>query len=356
MNKQPWVSVIVPVYNARKYLEQCLQSLADQTAENFEVICVDDGSSDDSVEIIRGFMQRDKRFSLLQQKNQYAGIARNNGIEHAKGEYLLFLDADDFFHPELIAKTYAQAKKTDADVVIFGAKTYDMERDAMVNTPYLMRHKLIPAKEVFSHKDVPDYFLQMTNSCPWLQLYRKQYILDEGIRFQGLPNTNDAYFVIVALCCAKRMSAVKEDLVYYRVNTGVSTQDKKYRNPTCFLTAYLAIYKELNRRGIYKELEQSFASKVVMSCAHHIRTTVNPQALQEVYEAICGPELAATGVFNHPCSYYFDPEKARLVLSVPAALEVFKNRSAKQADVRVLAQRDRQRCRLLCLWSATHPI
>ena len=338
MNKQPWVSVIVPVYNAQKYLEQCLQSLADQTAENFEVICVDDGSTDASVELIRGFMQRDERFSLIQQKNQYAGVARNNGIEHAKGEYLLFLDADDFFHPELIAKAYAQAKKTDADVVLFGAKTYDMERDALINTPYLMRHKLIPAKEVFSHKDVPEYFLQMTNSCPWLQLYRKQYILDEGIRFQALPNTNDAFFVIVALSCAKRMSAVKEDLVYYRINTGVSTQDKKYRNPTCFLTAYLAIYRELNRRGIYKELEQSFASKVVMSCAHHIRSTVNPQALSEVYEAICGEELAATGVFSHPCSYYFDPNKAKLVLSVPAAMKVFKKRSADQESIRILAQ------------------
>lgn len=338
MSKQPCVSVIVPVYNAQKYLEQCLQSLADQTMADFEVICVDDGSTDSSVEMIRGFMQRDARFTLVQQKNQYAGIARNNGIAHAKGEYLLFLDADDFFHPELMARTYAQAKKTDADVVLFGAKTYDMERDAMINTPYLMRQKLLPAKEVFSHRDVPDYFLQITNSCPWLQLYRKQYILDEGIRFQGLPNTNDAYFVIVALCCAKRVTAVKEDFVYYRVNTGASTQDKKYRNPTCFMTAYLAIYEELNRRGIYKELEKTFASKVVMSCAHHIRSTVNPRALREIYEAICGAEFAKTGVFEHPSSYYFDPEKAQLVRAVPTAMKLLESRGAQEGSVQMLAQ------------------
>ncbi len=317
MESKPYVSVIIPVYNAQAYLEQCLQSLENQSMKDFEVICIDDGSTDASVEIIHEFMRRDERFSLIHQKNQYAGVARNNGLQHARGEYLLFLDADDFFHEELLAHTYQQAKKTQADIVLYGAKTYDMAQDAMIESPYLFRKALLPEKEVFSHRDVPDFYLQITNSCPWLQLYRRQFILDEGIQFQGLPNTNDAFFVITALSCAKRVTTVKEDLVYYRINSGASTQDRKYRNPTCFMTAYMAIYEELNHRGIYCALERSFVSKAVMSCAHHLKSTTDLAAIREIRKAICSKAFIDTGILNHPSDYYFDPEKAKSVLAVP---------------------------------------
>ncbi len=324
MEKQPHVSVVIPVYNAEKYLEQCLQSLANQSMSDFEVICVDDGSTDASVEIIHEFMRRDERFSLIQQKNQYAGIARNNGLQHARGEYLLFLDADDFFHEELLAHTYHQAKKTKADVVLFGAQKYDMQTEEFTSAPFFFRDHLLPNKEVFSCRDLPEYFFQLTNSCPWLQLYRRQYIVEERITFQGLPNTNDAYFVLIALAAAKRVTAVKEELVYYRVNAGSSIQDNKYKNPTCFIEAYLSIYRELNRRGIYHLVEKTFACKVVLSCAHHLRTTKNREALQVIREAICSSEFQKMGVLKYPSEYYFDPAEALNVLAVPHLLKFQK--------------------------------
>lgn len=91
------VSVILPVYNTGKYLRQCLESIENQTLKNFEVFCVDDGSTDDSVEIISEYEKKDSRFHLLEQKNAGGGAARNHGMEAAKGEYLAFLDSDDFF-------------------------------------------------------------------------------------------------------------------------------------------------------------------------------------------------------------------------------------------------------------------
>ena len=118
------VSIIIPVYNAEKYLGKCLESLLSQTLQEMEIICVDDGSSDSSPEILKRFQERDGRVRILTQENQYAGAARNNGMKEAQGEYLLFLDADDFFENTLLEKVYNQGKKMEADIVLFGAKQY----------------------------------------------------------------------------------------------------------------------------------------------------------------------------------------------------------------------------------------
>ena len=100
----PTVSVIVPVYNAADYLAECLDSLLEQTLKEIEIICIDDGSTDSSLEILRSYEQRDSRVAVLKQNNAGPGAARNNGIEAARGEYLYFLDADDFCHAEFLEK------------------------------------------------------------------------------------------------------------------------------------------------------------------------------------------------------------------------------------------------------------
>ena len=104
------ISVIVPVYNAEKYLPQCVESLLRQTKKEFELIFVDDGSTDRSVEILEQYREKDDRIKILRQKNQYAGVARNNGMSVAKGEYLCFLDSDDHFKPEMLKTAYDNAK------------------------------------------------------------------------------------------------------------------------------------------------------------------------------------------------------------------------------------------------------
>lgn len=105
------VSVIIPVYNAEKYLGKCLESLLSQTLQEMEIICVDDGSSDGSPEILKRFQGRDERVRILTQENQYAGVARNNGMREARGEYLLFLDADDFLKKPFLKKRIFRVKK-----------------------------------------------------------------------------------------------------------------------------------------------------------------------------------------------------------------------------------------------------
>ena len=90
------VSVIIPMYNAREHVRECLDSLINQTLKEIEIICVNDGSTDDTQSILEEYAKKDERIVILNQENLYAGVARNNGMNHASGEYLIFLDADDF--------------------------------------------------------------------------------------------------------------------------------------------------------------------------------------------------------------------------------------------------------------------
>ena len=96
------VSVILPVYNAGKYLHQCMDSIVNQTLKDIEIICVDDGSSDNSLEILRQYAEKDERVKVIAQANGGAGAARNNGLRAATGEYLSFLDSDDFFELDML--------------------------------------------------------------------------------------------------------------------------------------------------------------------------------------------------------------------------------------------------------------
>ena len=109
------VSVIIPVYNVEPYLKQCMDSVVGQTLKDIEIICVDDGSTDGSLDILKEYATEDSRIQIIEQKNAGAGAARNNGMRHATGKYLSFLDSDDFFEPRMLEKAYDLAEKDQAD-------------------------------------------------------------------------------------------------------------------------------------------------------------------------------------------------------------------------------------------------
>ena len=119
------VSVIVPVYNGEIYLEECMESILSQSYQNIEVIFVDDGSTDRSAERIQSFQERDHRVELIRQTNQYAGIARNRGFDAATGEYVIFLDADDYFDSSLVEKMVSAMQRNHADIAICKSRGFD---------------------------------------------------------------------------------------------------------------------------------------------------------------------------------------------------------------------------------------
>ena len=112
------VSVVIPVYNVENYLRESLDCVVNQTLRDIEIICVDDGSKDSSLEILQEYAQKDSRVKILTQQNQFAGVARNNGLKIATGEYIIFLDSDDIFDLQMLEKMYYRAVETSADVTV----------------------------------------------------------------------------------------------------------------------------------------------------------------------------------------------------------------------------------------------
>lgn len=122
---KPKISIIIPIYNVEKYINKCLDSLINQTLEELEFICINDGSTDNSLNILNNYVKNDSRFIVINQSNQGQGIARNNGIKIAKGEYIAFVDPDDWLENSTFEKVYNLAIENSANVVQFNYLEYN---------------------------------------------------------------------------------------------------------------------------------------------------------------------------------------------------------------------------------------
>jgi len=312
----PKVSVVIPVYNVEEYLNECLDSLIGQTLSEIEIICVDDGSTDRSLEVLNSYAEKDHRVKVLQQKNQYAGIARNNGLQVATGEYVIFLDSDDFFSPDLLEKTYKQGIKENADIVLFNARCFDTQSGEYVDKSHYFNKRVLGNKIVFSRKDFPEKLFTITTPCPWTKLFRKKFILEHNLQFQGLQNSNDAYFVLCALAFADRITYVDEKLVNYRIGQRNNLQSVKTKNPLLFFEAYEAVYDTLKERGLFEELEKTFVTTVISGCDYNLNTVQDEEAKEKIFCAIAAPHFTRMGILDHPLDFYSDKKKVKRLLDI----------------------------------------
>lgn len=272
MDQQPKVSVIIPVYNTEKYLRQCLDSVTGQTLREIEIICVDDGSTDRSLEVLKQYAAEDSRITVLTQKNLYAGAARNQGLAIAKGEYLSFLDSDDFFDASLLEKLYRKAKDIDADVVICSSKMFHQDTGKTTDMPWMLIMRYLPARQPFSWRDIPGDIFQITSPAPWSKLFKRAFIQTKCIEFQSTRNSNDLYFTNMAFALADRIGYVNESLVHYRVAHGGNLQAGKGKSPRDFYYALCAIRDKLREEGLYHELEESFLKAVQANCDYNFKS------------------------------------------------------------------------------------
>lgn len=238
------VSIIVPVYNVEKYLGQCIDSILKQSLKNIELICVNDNSTDNSLEVIKGFAKLDNRVVIINNsKNVGPGTSRNTGINVAHGEYISFIDADDWINPDFLKKLYSLAKKHDADFTMCLITNFDQSHGQMFtrgefsHTP--PQHL---AGRAFSWKDISsDVFSIPLHS--FNKLYRRDFLARNNILFSDTYFLEDHGFSLKTILLAKRISYIPERLYVYRLNHQVSlshTADHKLLK--CFPE-----YKKLER-------------------------------------------------------------------------------------------------------------
>lgn len=275
------VSVIVPVYNAEKYLEQCLDSIVNQTLKEIEIICVDDGSTDSSMEILNRFKENDPRITVLSQQNLFAGVARNNGKSHARGKYLVFWDSDDYFYETALEKMYSQCEKDDADLCVCGGNQFLEDLGEEVPAARYVNVKRLPETIPFSRTTNPERILNFTTEAPWNKMFLRSFIEEEKLDFQGIRNGNDVFFVESALCLAKRITVVPEPLVCYRKNQSTSLVGTLHKSPLTPFRAWCDTRESLIKKDAFPE--KSFVNKFLGSMLYLLRNLSTWDAYMEAW-------------------------------------------------------------------------
>lgn len=215
----PLVSIIIPVYNTEDYLAVMLRSVLDQTYPNFEVICVDDGSKDRSAEIIKRFMCEDERIRLIQIKNHGPGYVRNLAIKEAKGEYISFVDSDDYLESTALDLSVARAEKDQSDFVVFDWKYFnaDTKQSNYCNQDTFFNKSILNGEEC----------LELLSTSPiytMAKLFRRSFVNQHDIRYAEGHIYEDHPFWFKAVLCSKRVSLIHAPL--YRLTTRSTSATK----------------------------------------------------------------------------------------------------------------------------------
>lgn len=303
------VSVILPVYNVGKYLKQCLDSIRQQTLKNIEIICIDDGSTDNSYDILKEYSLKDPRIHVLRQKNQGAGVARNRGLTVANGEYLSFLDSDDYFAPTMLEEMYKLAKINDNDIIICRAKAFNQQTGKEEPMKWTLKERFLPAKKVFSCYDLRDYAFDYAVGWAWDKLYKRTFIQIHGIKFQEIRTSNDAFFTFIANLKARKVSVVNKELAIHRIKTKTSLSQTRELSYDCFYKALIAIKNELIEYGIYYDFERAFISWALQFCIWHFNTisdeSKQKQKLYKILKKKCFKELE---FHKYPREWFYKKE------------------------------------------------
>ena len=268
----PLVSVIIAAYNCDKYINQCIDSLLNQSFKNFEIIVVDDGSTDRTYSILNEYKAKNENLYIYRQKNKYAGVARNNGLSRAKGEYVLFLDADDFFEPNMLMLAYQRAKSVDADIVVFKGREYNDVTKEFKNCRFPLSPELFPNKAVISAGEFGEKLFQANSCIAWNKLISKKFIDKVGVKFSSTKSSNDTVFIYTLLSLAKRITLVNEILVNYRTGNPNSLQRSKAKSWECICIAFFQLKKKLIETGQYESQKRTFINKALQANLYYLST------------------------------------------------------------------------------------
>ena len=304
----PIVSVILPCYNGEKYLRQCVDSILSQTMADLELICVDDGSTDGTLEILRAYEAADGRVRVLEQSNAGAGAARNNGLRQARGEYLSFLDADDFFEPEMLRKAVDAAQQYQADYVVFASDRYHMDTDSFAPVPWTIRRSDLPPYMPFSYRQLTDNVFLSFVGWAWDKLYRRSFVEGNGLWFQEQRTTNDMLFVFSALVTAKRIAVVDEVLAHQRRGSRESLSVTREKSWHCFYDALTALKERLVQEGIFWELEKDYINYALHFCLWHLNSLAEPSHTL-LKQKLLTEWFAELGIDDKPENYFWSREE-----------------------------------------------
>ena len=272
------ISVIVPIYNDDRYLQECLDTIINQTFEDIEIICVNDGSTDESLNILKQYESRDCRVKVISQENKGVGAARNAGIKIACGEYIYFIDADDYLELTGLEEMYDLSQQMDLDLLIFKLVTFDDETGERNYNYSDMPFLLDIGKDVFSYTDFKKDLFKVDVTV-YTKFFRKELIEDKRF-LEGLIFEDNAFYFDYIFDAA-RIHFYDKCLHYRRIRKN-SLITAASRNHTNLIEVYENIYQKFKDRGLYEEFRESLFMRKVDSF-HYRFTLINPKYKNEYY-------------------------------------------------------------------------
>ncbi|HML64706.1 MAG TPA: glycosyltransferase [Dysgonomonas sp.] len=215
------ISIIIPVYNVEVYLEECLSSVCSQTFINYEIVIIDDGSTDSSLSIIKKYAEKDSRIRFFVQENNGISATRNKGLREAKGKYILFVDSDDYILPDTLLCLWECAQKTDSDIVIGNVWAFYND-DHNNKDDIFKRPKWIDEDDVISGEALYAQLMSTYSFPPLVYLYfsKRSYLIDNNIWMNEEVVHEDELWTIQVICKAKRAKAIDYFYYYYRQRVG----------------------------------------------------------------------------------------------------------------------------------------
>lgn len=253
------VSVVVPVYNVEQYIRKCLETLANQTLDDIEIIVVDDGSTDLSKDIIKDYVEKYNNIKYYKKENGGLSDARNYGMKYATGEYITFLDADDYIDVKTYEKMYEKAKKEDSDVV-----------ECNFYWVYGRRKK----KDIGKKYEGKSEMIEKARVVAWNKLYKRELLEQTQIEFPKGLQYEDLEFFYKLVPYIEKVSFVKEPLIYYvqRKDSLSNCQNEKVKDIFKVLDNVISFYKDKNLYEKYKE-ELEFTYTRLLLCSSFKRIT-----------------------------------------------------------------------------------
>lgn len=260
----PKISVIIPIYKVEDYLEECLKSVVNQTFKDIEIICVDDCGMDNSIKIAEKFAQNDNRFKILyHKKNKGLGPARNTGMKEATGEYIFFLDSDDYLKEDILEKLYNKIKETNSDIVVSNSYTFTNEKDEYtLNRIIDLNRWLNTDKESFVTVNKQNFIDSVTKipCTAWGKLYSRSFISENNLEFidNNVIHEDNGFWI---KCCTNfpKIYRITDIGVMYRIRKNAITTEidikknkaKKYKHMKMVLANTLNYIKNNYPTDLY---------------------------------------------------------------------------------------------------------
>ncbi len=318
IQENPKVSVIIPVYNTEKYLRECLDSVVNQTLKDIEIICVDDGSTDSSPEILREYAEKDSRIKVFSQEKSNAGAARNVGLSMATGYYLAFLDSDDYYDRTMLERMSDCARDSAVDVVVCRFKAYYEDTGALKNIDWSVKKRLLPEKKFFTFRDIEQDCFQSILGFNWDKLIKRSLVEENAIRFQSQPVYNDALFTYSALVSAETVTVLDEALVFHRYRSAQNSIGDRRGNYIDCAYSFLSGLKDfLNHAGNYDLYDRDFINYVIHMFRVDLTTKGRDFNSKKQMKEKIAHWLDEFHVNEYPLSYYFNlPEYQNLLQQV----------------------------------------